>query len=177
MCLLGASTPHALMACVPRLRILEENLRKLSICSDGGLCLDVLLSEVATTCPHLDEVGVTVCSERLGLLTDTGLVALAQLRKLKRVEVCGSEDVTKAGVMALALNWSVVVGGRRWSLNWSVVVEVCGSKDVTKAGVMALALNWSVDAIHMLWCSRFKWPDAKCVMNTVKRPYLDNKVT
>ena len=73
-------------------------------------------------------------------VTDAGLVALAKLRKLEGVYVCGSEDVTKAGVMALAL-------------------------------------NWLVDAIHMLCCSRFKWPDAKYVMNMVKRPYLEIKVT
>ena len=44
------------------------------------------------------------------LLTDAGLATLARvLRKLKRVEIFGSKDVTRDGVAALASNASVEV--------------------------------------------------------------------
>ena len=109
----STSTPHDLMECVPRLRILAGHLRELDIssltCFTGfsGACLDLLLVEVATACPHLTEVCIAVSSNRSSVLTVTGLVGLAHLRKLKRVEVRGSKDVTKAGVVAFALKWSV----------------------------------------------------------------------
>ena len=69
--------------------------------------MDGLLLKVATACPHLTEVRIMASSSHLGCVTDVGLVVLAELRKLKRVEVHRSQDVTKVGVTALALNWSV----------------------------------------------------------------------
>ena len=90
-------TLDKLMECVPRLRILaEKHLQKLTVwCFSStsssrpntfsGSCYDVFLSEVATACQHL--TGVCIKAHSSSHLTDTGLVALAQLGKLKRVKV------------------------------------------------------------------------------------------
>ena len=73
------------------------------------LCLDDLFSGVASACPQLAKVRMRDAYDDATCftLTDVGLAALAQLRKLKRFEVWAITDVTQAGVLALALNASV----------------------------------------------------------------------
>ena len=99
------STSHPLVLCLPCLCVLKPQLQILKIRAMLGL--DEFLSDVFSACPHLAEVCIDVTSLYSGLLTDVGLKALAQLCKLKRVEVRGSNDVTLAGVAALAMNATV----------------------------------------------------------------------
>ena len=96
-----------LKKCLPRLRILGEHLQELTIHSVSDLCLDHMLSKAASACPHLTNVCIHVFPRLSEVLTDMGLVSLTQLLNLKRVEVCGSKDVTNIGVTALALSASV----------------------------------------------------------------------
>ena len=111
-------------------------------------CYEVL-PEVVRACPHLTYLYVRLRAPGSNGRLEAGLAALALLRQLKRVTLCGS---SKSG-------------------------ELGGSKYVTRAGVLALAANASVECIHVDRCASFAWPDAQSVMREVQRPYLDIRVT